>query len=485
MKRRDFAAALLAGALPAVRAATPGVDAPPEPGPPPPILLPPFESFELGNGVRVVAATRAQVPLVTLSAVALGGREHDPPDRAGLATLTATLLTKGARRGGAEVDATALAAQAEALGGSLDGAAGWRSLAVGMTVTRPRVADALALVADVVRAPRLQAEELERSRAQSIDALRVSLGEPGAVAAMVARRLRWGDTPYGRVVTEASLRRIATDDVRAFHGRVVRPDRLLLLLSGDVDAGAARELAERAFGDWRRPSEPAPTVPASEARPLAPRVVWIDMPGSGQSGVAVAAPYVALDDADRHAAEVANALLGGGYSSRLNQEVRIRRGLSYGAFSAAESSAADGAWFGQAQTRHDRAAEVALLIREELLRAARESAAVAELDARKATLIGGFASRLDTTAGVAAVLGQQLAFGRPLDELRRRVDDVAAVTPQRVRAVAERLWDPQRTQVVVAGDFAAAGASTARLGPDLLRLPVAELEPERADLRRR
>jgi zinc protease len=215
-----------------------------------------------------------------------------------------------------------------------------------------------------------------------------------------------------------------------------------------------------------------------------PPLLWIDMPASGQSAVIVSAPTVPQGSADARIADVAHTLLGGGYSSRLNQVIRIERGLSYGAFGGAELHPAAGLWQGQAQTKHASAAEVAGLMREALLRIAREPAPAAELEARKAALIGGFANRLQTTAGLAGLVAAQVAQGRDPAELAQRVEQIRAVTPEQVLAFAARHWRPEALRTTVAGDWAAAGDGVKALGEGLLRIPKAQLDLDRPELRR-
>lgn len=481
---RTTALLLIAALAGAARAATPGVDAPPEPGPALPIAVPSFESFTLANGLRVVLAPRRSVPLVSAQVLVLAGQEADGPGRAGLAASLATLLTKGALRHGQPVDAATLARQAEALGGSLESGAGWRSTTLGMTVTTPKLPAALALLADATRAPLLQAEEFDRARTQALDGLKVALEAPGSVAELAARRAGWGGSLYGQVMTPASLQRLTVDDVKRFHATHWRPDRAVLVLAGDIDAAAARPLAESAFGGWARPEAPTPATGGSAPAPTLPPVVWLDLPGSGQSAVLVSAPTLPLGAPEARVAEVAHTLLGGGYSARLNQVIRIERGLSYGAFGGAELHPAAGLWQGQAQTKHQSAAEVAGLMREQLLRIAREPAPAAELEARKAALIGGFANRLQTTAGLAGLVAGVVAQGRDPAELAQRVDQIRAVTPEQVRDFAARHWKPEALRVTIAGDWAAAGDGVRALGDGVLRIPRAQLDLDRPELRK-
>jgi len=510
-------ATLAMATLPPARAATPGDDAPPPAQPPRPLAVPIFHQQVLANGLTVVSAPRTGAPfapLVSLTLLVRAGAEADPASRAGTAAMTAALLGKGATRHGRTVPATDLARQAEALGGALDSGSGWRASTLGMTVTTPRAEAALALLADVLRRPLLAADELERARAQTLDSLKLAMGDPGQVAALVLRRAYWGDTPYGTVVPPAAVARIRRADVQQFHARWYRPERTVLIVAGDLSAEQAGALAQRLLGDWRvagpAPAEPAPARVASINAPL----VLVDMPGTGQSGVAVAAPFIASDPAgrgdaagtgasasgaspssavangvsasqQRRIALLANAVLGGGYSARLNQEIRIKRGLSYGAGSAAEAHPGAGMFSASAQTNHPTAAQVLQILRDEVTQLADHPPSADELAARQATLIGAFARRLETNGGLASLVQGQLVQGRPLDELNRYAQDVLAVTPQQVSDFARSHWTAGRLRAVIAGDLGAAGDSLKALGDGALRLTLAELDLEQPGLRRR
>ncbi len=480
---RWVSAWLAVACVPALAATVALPDAPP-PGPARAIQVPAITTQMLDSGLRVVVAPRPGLPLVTAQVLLLAGREADPADKTGLAALTTSMLARGARREGQPVDAATLARQAEALGSTLDTATGWRSSLLSMTVTTPKLPAALALMADVVRQPLLTADELDRERARAIDALRVALDNPGSVAGLAAARAWWGDSVYGRTATPASLGRISAEDLRAFHAAHWRPDRVVLVLAGDLDPAQARALAHQAFGTWARPATPAPVAQVSPAAPTLPPVLWVDLPGSGQSAVAVSVPVPPQGHADEAVGDVAQTLLGGGYSARLNQAIRIERGLSYGAFGTSEAHPTGGRWTGQAQTKHASAAEVAQLMRDAVARLTREAAPESELAARKASRLGHVARQLETTAGLAGLVAGEVAAGRDPAALSQRVDALRAVTPEQVRAYAARWWDPATLRVVIAGDWQAAGTTLQTLGPptEVRRLPKAELDLDRADL---
>ena len=479
---------LLAGAPPS-QAGTPGADEPPLAQPPRPLTLPTLHESTLANGLTVVVAPRPALPVVSLTLLLRAGPELDPPGRPGAAAMTSTLWPKGALRAGRPVPAAELARQAEALGGALDSHSGWGASTLSMTVSSPRMDEALALLADVLRRPLLAADELARARTQALDGLRVTMGNPSDVAALALRRSFWGGSAYGQVATPAALQRLQRADVQAFQAAWVRPDRVALVLVGDVTPEHGLALAQRLLGDWRA-SAPAPAAPPSPSAPAATAapaaaLVLIDMPGSGQSSVALAAPYIGsglAERPERYAGLVAQAVLGGGYSARLNQQVRIQRGLSYGVSASAESQPGGGMFTASAQTNHPSAAEVLQLLRSEVTRLADAPAGADELAARQATLVGSFARRLETTSGLSALLVGQLAQGRPLADLVNYTPGLLAVTPAQVQAFARRHWQAAGLRAVVTGDLAAAGDSLTT--PPALRLTLGELDLAQPGLRK-
>jgi zinc protease len=188
---------------------------------------------------------------------------------------------------------------------------------------------------------------------------------------------------------------------------------------------------------------------------------------------------VARSAPDYRAGQVANQVLGGGYSSRLNDEIRIRRGLSYGAGSRYDTRRAGGVIALSAQTKPESAVEVAGLLREALARMAREPVPAAELDARKATLIGGLSRSIETTEGLAARVGLLAAGDVPLDEFRGEIGAVARVSAADVQAFASRHWTLDGARVVVAGEGAKITEALRRAVPDLRVVSAVGFEPER------
>ncbi len=455
---RCVAAAVLSEAAIAA-SAQPFETAPPPSAPRPFSIATPFEQ-RLPNGLRVVVAQRAGVQLVTARLVLLSGSEADPPGRGGLASLVAGLLNKGTR----QRSASAQAREAESLGGTLDTSAEWDASDLSITVAAPMLDAALALVSDAALHPTFAQIELDRLRAQTLDGLKVAYTQPGTLAQLAAERLRYGDGPYGHPAsgTPASLARVTRSDLLAFHRDRFRPDNAALVLTGDVGAAMALDFAARHFGAWRAPSTALAARPASESRVSIastpgvvgmPTAAIINMPESGQASVVVLLPLPPLG-ADRAAGAVLNAVVGGGYSSRLNQEVRIKRGLSYGASSQLDNRVQGGSLAAAVQTKNESAATVLSLVQAEFDKLIATPVGADELAARKATLIGGFSRAVETTAGLGAVLRSLIVAGLPLAEAGKRIDNLASVTAGDVQRLAVSNLGRAGRRVVVAGDAA-------------------------------
>ncbi len=300
--------------------------APPPPGPPVAAAIPAPADLKLSNGMRLLVVERHALPLLTASLVVASGSAADAADRAGLAGLTAGLLTKGTQ----SRSATQIAQSIEALGGSIGDGADDDGATLAIDVLSDEAAPALAILADVAMHPVFAPDEIERARTQAIDGLTVDLKDPTQLAMLVATRTVFGATPYGQVRTPRSLKAITRADVVSAYGTAWAPSDATLVMVGDITPARARALAEANFAGWKAPATDAAPHPAVTAYP-APRVIVVDMPDAGQAGVVVTRPGIARGDPSYDAASLANTILGGGFSSRLNQEIRIKRGLAYGA----------------------------------------------------------------------------------------------------------------------------------------------------------
>ncbi|HWF78037.1 MAG TPA: pitrilysin family protein [Caulobacteraceae bacterium] len=455
--------------------------APPPIGAQPPAVLPTPVERTLSNGMRVIVAHSEQLPLVAASLMFEGGAASDPPRLAGTASLTASLVTEGTTTRSARD----IARQSEALGADLAANSGWEASTVGLSVMPDKLSAALAIVADVARNPTFAPDELERARKEQLEGLEVAYGEPGQVAAFATAPVTYAGTSFAHAAggTPTSLARLTRDDLARFHQLNWRPDQAVLVLTGDITPEAGFAAAQAAFGDWPKPAEPPPPRPTGQPA-AAPRNIAIDLPGVGQAAVVVTKPALARTDPRFYQALVANTVLGGGYSARLNADIRIKRGLSYGADSMLAAHRTLGAFTASAQTRNDAAAEVADLIKANMAQLGAAPPAPDELAARKESLIGEYGRGIATASGLAQTLQNLALYGIDLTEVKTYTDKVEAVTPGEVQAVAAELMKPGDASLIVVGDAKLFLPTLKPKAPNLEVIPITEFDPDNATLRR-
>lgn len=451
---------------------------PPAPGAPVNARIPETSQRTLANGLRVIVAPNRALPLISADLRVASGAAADPRGIAGLAGMTADLLTRGTTTR----SATEIARQIESLGAGVTSGAGVDSSAVSLQTRSDRAEEAFAVFADVVRNPAFAQEELDRARQEALDGLQVSLSTPGAIAGYAMTRALYGETPYGGVASQNSLNAITREGMSAFHQSYWRPDNAVLVIAGDVSVEQGFAIAERFLGDWLRPRTALPARPDASAHAAPARTIVIDLPETGQAAVAMGLRGVARTDADYFPLLVANNVLGGGYSARLNTEIRIRRGLSYGAGSSLTARAAPGPIIAQAQTRNDAAVQVYQLMAAEIDRIGEAIVPETELTARKAVLIGNFGRSVETTAGLAGQISTFALYGLPPERLGTYVSDVSAVTPQQAQAAAALYFDPARADLVVVGDAQHFYDGLRRARPNAERIPATELNLDRESL---
>ncbi len=442
-----------ANVLPAdVKAAPPPADLPHPPPPtaaPAKAVAPIIAERVLANGLRVIVAKTSDLPMLTAELTFRNGGAADPAGLAGLASLTGDLLPKGT----ATRSATEIAGQIEAAGGSLKPETTYDGSGLTLTVLADQLPATLPILADVARHPAFAPEEIERLRRQKLDDLTVALKQPGDLAAFAVAPVVFGAGAYGHVLdgTAASLQRITRANIATAYAHAYRPDAAILVLTGDIEPEAGFALAQRTFGYWARPASPLPAPPPAGTA-AAPRVVVIDLPSAGQASVTLAAPTIGRNDPRYFAVRTINAVLGGGYSARLNEEVRIKRGLSYGASSRIDARDGVGLFTASAQTKNASAAEVAGLLVDEAKKLGAEPIAPHELGPRKASLVGGYGRAIETSAGMAGVLTADALYGVDLKQVGLYPEEIDAVSADAARTAATATVDPAAASLIVVGD---------------------------------
>jgi len=414
--------------------------------------VPAIKESKLNTGLTVAVIERKSVPTISVQLLTKNGANVENRNKAGLASLTAFLLTKGTKAR----SATQIAEEIEFLGASIYSFGGWQNSNAGVSAMTDKFDAAMAIFADAVLNPAFSEDELKLARSQNLDQLTYNLTQPGFLAGYVASRYSFGEHPADG--TPASIESISQADVSAYYNDNFRPSESVLLFVGDITAEKAIAAATKYFGGWRKQgrgygSAAGTTGLAEEAKPIVKRVLVIDLPKSGQASVNFVKPILGVGRASRDfsAALVANSLLGGGYSSRLNQEIRIKRGLSYGANSFFQWRTSKSNFRASTQTKNESAAEVAELMIAEIKRLADAVAADEELGPRKSVLTGGFGRNLETTGGVANALANIYTYGLPTTEMNTYMPSMNAVKNTDVRNFASRHLN--NGDLIIVGDY--------------------------------
>jgi zinc protease len=458
------------------------LEKPPSPGPPHRADLPLPVERTLPNGLRVIAfqqrtAPKAYaVPLIAAQLILRGGAAADGEAEGGLAGLTAALLTQGTERRSA-VD---LAGAIDGLGARLDAASGYDASIVSLTALTHVFPQAFALLDEIVRRPSFPPAEVERVRAKAIGDLALSYSNPSALARFVAQRIAFGAAPYGHPLagTAETLAALDRDRVVASHARDFRPDNATLIIGGDCTTEDAFALAERELGGWRAPRTPLrPSAPFAVPPPRS-RAVIVDKPDAGRTAIVAGRTAIARRAASYPAGVVATAVLSG-YSGRLNQEVRVKRGLSYGAGAQLIARREPGVFLASTLVDHTKVVEATGVVLDTLHALAATAPDPAELVTRKATVSGSFSRSIETLDGVAGVLGELALYDVPLTELREYLPEIEAVDPEMVRRFAAATFEG--LFVVLVGDARAFAAGIAAAHPDVTTIPFADLDLGRPD----
>ena len=301
------------------------------------VAFPPYHVRTLPNGLRVVAVLHHEQPAVSMRMIVGAGAAMDPPDKLGVAVLTAALLTQGT----ATQSASELNEAIDFIGGGIGAGAGTDLTFVNAVVMKDSFEFGLRTVADMVRRPAFAPEEVERQRQQTLSGLRVSFEDPAFLADAVFGRLVYGFHPYGLLQTGTpdTIAGITRADIQAYHRRYFVPNNAILAVVGDVTADEAFNAVQRVFGDWARVELPprAATQPPSPTR----RVVVVDKSDAVQTEIRVGHLGLPRNHADHMALSLAIRILGGEGANRLYQVLRTERGLTYGA--QADTNALKGA----------------------------------------------------------------------------------------------------------------------------------------------
>ena len=460
-----IAALLALAAFPAAQQQGPDRSKPPELGPPPSLTLPPIAKHTLSNGLPVWIVGMHEVPVVDVSVVVNVGAGADPAGKYGVANFTAAMLDEGA----GTRDALALADAIDFLGASLSSGSSWDASTVRLHTPVSKLDDALPLLADVVLRPSFPETEIERLRKERLTSLLQTRDNPSTLASAAFARLVFGPRHrYGTLAmgNEASNGEMSLADLRAFYTEYYQPRHAHLLVVGDVRPDAILPKLEQAFGGWKNTGKTErPAVPAADQH--GPQQIYlIDKPGAAQSQIRIGWVGVPRSSPDYYALDVLNTVLGGSFSSRLNQNLREEHGYAYGAGSFFDMRRSAGPFIASAGVQSDKTVESLREFFKEL-EGIRQPIPDAELTRAKNLQALSFPGTFETTSGMAGNLIDLIVYNLPERFLTEYVEKIQAVTAADVERAAKQYVQPGRFAVVVVGDLKSIEQPVrdAKLGP--------------------
>ena len=428
------------------------------------VTLPAVERIELDNGTILLLVEKHEVPLIGIEAIVRGGAASDPEGMAGLASLLAGLLEKGA----GDRDSAAFAEAVAAVGGELTAAADLEGITISGEFMARDAALMVELVADMLQRPSLDADEMVKLRDRSINFIRAAKDTNlGALVPIYGAAFLFGDHAYGNPVSgsEESLAKIRHRDLTGYYEDHVGADRLVIAVVGDFELAAMAELLTAAFGEWRQAAAEPIVIDAAEPEP-GRRVLLVDKPGATQTYFWLAGPGVAIDYAQRAELNIANTVFGGRFTSMLNNALRVESGLTYGARSSLTRPSLPGSVAIYSFTKTDstiEAIDMAIGVLDQLFV---EGVTGDMLESAKNYILGQYAPQLETSAQLAGVLSMLEHMGLDASYINDYGGAIGAADSEVISTVIAEVYPQSDALVfVLLGDAELIRDDIAKYGP--------------------
>jgi len=444
----------------------------PKAGPNPRFALPAIQKQKLSNGLEVWTVRQAELPIVSMNLVLKSGGTLDPTEKSGLASMTAALLDDGTKTRSAVEIANGL----QSIGAFLGAGSGWDSANVSMQTLTKNLDQALNIFSDVVINPTFPGEELEKYRGRLLTTFQQRKDLPNAISDLVYNKVLYGKThPYSKQLSGdvVSVKGISRGDLVNFYQANYRPNNAVLIVVGDIDQKTLMPKLEQSFAGWKKGDVRMFDVPEASMMEKA-GIYIVDKPGAAQSVVSIGQVGVPRNSPDYIPLQVMNTILGGGFTSRVNMNLREDKGYTYGARSGFAFRRGAGPFSASADVETAVTKEsVAEFMRE--LRGIRGEVPVTqrELEYNKQSLIRRFPSGFETTGQISNQLANLVIYGLPDTYFNNYIQKVSTITVADVNRVANKYLSPDRMAVVIVGD-----RKTIEPGLRELGLPIAILDTE-------
>jgi len=398
------------------------------------------------GGIDAWLVEEESIPFVALELRFKGGASLDAPGKRGATNLMVGLLEEGA----GDLESREFAERAEALAASFEFDVGDDAVSISARFLTENQDEALALLRDAITQPRFDQTAIDRVKAQIVSSIRSDAQDPDSIVGEQFDQMVFGDHPYGSSIegTEESLAALTRDDLLAAHQGALARDRVHVGAAGDISAEELAEVLDKLLADLPETGAPQPADVDVETE-AGVTVVPFDVP---QSVAIFGHEGIARDDPDFFAAYVLNEILGGGgFEARLMEEVREKRGLTYGVYSYLVPKDHAELYLGRVSSANDRIAEAIDVIRDEWEKMAENGVTQEEMDSAKTYLTGAYPLRFDGNGPIANILVGMQMDDLPVDYVNTRNDKIEAITLEDIKRVAARILKPEALRFVVVG----------------------------------
>lgn len=413
------------------------------------LRFPPPQSFRLANGLTVLVVSDPDLPLVSLRMLVPGGGTIAEPLE-GCADLCAALLLKGA----AGKSAAAVAEELDFLGARLDFAAQAEYLEMSASVLSDNLERLLAVAGEALMRPDFAESEFVMEKQNRLESLKAVKDNPAQAVRYYFRKAYFGAHPLGRLAlgVPSALAALRLDEVRLFHRRALRPEHAVLAVAGNVGVDRLKKLLQASLARWRPQAEayaavPVPALPRFSAR----HCLLVDKPDASQAYFILGVPGLPMGDPQAASAQVMNTLFGGRFTSWLNSELRIKRGLTYGARSGFESWRAGGLFTISSYTRNEKIGEMLDIAVKLAVKAGVEGFTAEEIESARNYILGQFPPSLESLGARANAYASLSFHGLGFDYYARLLEKVATAPRDEVNRLTAALMPADAFVLVVVG----------------------------------
>lgn len=426
------------------------------------LQLPEIQKFQLANGLPVYLVQKSQVPIIQFGLYFNAGSIYDTDDKLGLARMTADLMDEGA----GDLDALALSEKIEFLGISLSASAGLEQLSVNLFTPVSKLNDALPLLSDVLLRPRFEEKELDRKRTEYIVNLAQAHDESRIIASRAFNQMVFGKNhPYARPSggTEASLKALKGSDLKIFHKDYITPVNGYLVIVGDISKDQAKTMMDKAFAGWTGGTLKTKTIP-EPAKSKGVQVFVVDKPDAAQTELRFGSLGVSRSNPEYYPLSIMNTILGGSFTSRLNQNIREEHGYAYGAGSSFFQPKGKGYFLASSAVQTDVTDKATTEFLKEL-KGIREVSAEDVNKAKNYEALS-FPGEFERIENIAYNISDMVYHGLPDNYLNQHMSNLLKVTEADVERVAKNYIDPSNMVIMIVGDKAKidAGLKALKLG---------------------